>query len=86
MSQLINLMVTGANPVPRAYATEAIRAVTKAVRQSLQAGVPVFLEGVGRLYVKQCDARKGHNPRTGEPIEIPAKRRVRFKQAPSLEL
>lgn len=86
MSQLINLMTTGPEAVTHVFATEALRVVSRAIQQALRANVPVSLEGVGRLYTKECPARPGFNPRTRQPITIPPKRRVRFKQAPSLQL
>lgn len=39
------------------------------------------LPGIGKLVLVNRKARVGRNPRTGEPIQIPAKRVVKFRVA-----
>jgi DNA-binding protein HU-beta len=39
------------------------------------------LPGIGKLMLVDRQARTGRNPATGEPIEIPAKRVVKFRVA-----
>lgn len=39
------------------------------------------LPGLGKLELKNRKARKGRNPKTGEEIQIPAKRVVKFRVA-----
>jgi DNA-binding protein HU-beta len=39
------------------------------------------LPGIGKLVLVNRKARMGRNPRTGEPIQIPAKRVVKFRVA-----
>jgi DNA-binding protein HU-beta len=41
--------------------------------------------GFGTFTVKHRKAREGRNPRTGEPIKIPASYTVSFKPAPTLK-
>jgi DNA-binding protein HU-beta len=36
------------------------------------------IPGVGKLVIRSYKARMGRNPQTGEPIKIPAKRRLKF--------
>jgi DNA-binding protein HU-beta len=36
------------------------------------------IPGVGKLVVRSYKARMGRNPQTGEPIKIPARRRLKF--------
>ena len=43
------------------------------------------LSGFGRLVLVHRKARMGHNPQTGEPIKIPAKRVLRFRVAKTLK-
>lgn len=40
----------------------------------------VKLVGFGTLKPVRHKARAGHNPKTGKPMKIPAKTRVKFKQ------
>jgi len=39
------------------------------------------IPGIGKLVVVNRKARKGRNPATGEPIDIPAKRVLKFRIA-----
>lgn len=39
------------------------------------------LPGIGKLVLVNRAARMGRNPKTGEPIQIPAKRVVKFRVA-----
>ena len=39
------------------------------------------LPGIGKLVLNNRAARVGRNPKTGEPINIPAKRVVKFRVA-----
>ena len=39
------------------------------------------IPGIGKLVVVNRKARKGRNPATGEPIQIPAKRVLKFRVA-----
>ena len=43
------------------------------------------LPGLGKLKLKNRAARQGRNPATGETIQIPAKRVVKFRLAKSLK-
>lgn len=51
----------------------------------LKAGNEVPLPGLGKLTVKAKPARKGRNPKTGEEIQIPAKRVPHFSAAKALK-
>ena len=44
----------------------------------LRQGEKVNLTGLGILKVADRKAREGRNPRTGETIQIPASKKVRF--------
>ncbi|MEJ2795906.1 HU family DNA-binding protein [Iodobacter sp. LRB] len=54
---------------------EALGDVTGA---TLKGGGEVTLPGIGKLAVKHRDARIGRNPRTGEPVQIPAKKALKY--------
>lgn len=41
--------------------------------------------GFGTFTVKERKAREGRNPRTGDPIQIPASKTVSFKPAPKFK-
>ena len=52
---------------------------------SLKAGEDVTLPGLGKLIVKEKAARAGRNPKTGETIQIAAKRVAAFNPAKVLK-
>jgi len=57
---------------------EAVDAIISAITDSLGREEKVTLVGFGTFQVIQRKARKGRNPRTGEEIQIPAKRVPKF--------
>ena len=48
----------------------------KVIAAELAAGGEVPLPHIGKLKVRDVAARAGRNPATGEPVQIPAKRKV----------
>lgn len=66
--------------------TEAmVNATLDTITNSLHSGEKVQLMGFGTFDVKQRAARTGHNPKTKEPIEIPAATVVSFKAGKNLK-
>lgn len=55
------------------------------VKGSLKKNDIVSLIGFGSFCVATRNARKGHNPRTGATIKIPAKKIVKFKAGKELK-
>ena len=49
------------------------------IAQRLAEGGRVELRGFGAFSTREREARTGRNPRTGEPVEVPAKRVPYFK-------
>lgn len=69
----------------RSQAKELAEDIARFVKDSLRRGYKLPLLGLGKLYVRQTKARTGRNPATGDLIQIPAKRRVRFVAAKALK-
>ncbi|MDL1971456.1 MAG: HU family DNA-binding protein [Candidatus Desulfofervidaceae bacterium] len=65
-------------------AARAVDAVFKVLEDTLKSGENVVITGFGSFKVVERAARKGKNPQTGEPIEIPAKKVVKFKAGKKL--
>ena len=65
--------------------TAFMNAFLEVVSAELAGGGEVPLPGFGKLSVKARPARKGRNPRTGEPLEIPACRTAKFTPAKALK-
>ena len=53
--------------------------------KNLKKGIRVRMPELGILQVKQMKARMGRNPQTGEPLKIPARKKVAFTVAKSLK-
>lgn len=63
----------------KACAERNINAMLNVITRGLRRDKEVMLVGFGTFRVKRRRARKGVNPRTGEPIRIRASRSVSFK-------
>lgn len=57
----------------RADAETFLSALGRIAQQSLADRDSLSLPGIGRLETKKRHARTGRNPRTGEPLTIPAR-------------
>lgn len=69
----------------RAEAKLVCEDIARFVKDSLKKGYKIPLMGLGKLYVRQSKARTGRNPATGETIQIPARKRVRFVATKALK-
>lgn len=69
----------------RKDAEAALNAYTDAVTEALRDGDSVQMIGFGTFEVKERAARTGHNPRTGEAVEIAACKVPSFKAGKALK-
>ncbi|MDH6343789.1 DNA-binding protein HU-beta [Parabacteroides sp. PFB2-12] len=65
-------------------AKKAVEAFVETVSNELKAGGKVALLGFGSFSVAEKAARKGVNPKTKQPIDIPARKTVKFKAGSEL--
>jgi DNA-binding protein HU-beta len=77
--------VADAADVSKAKAALAVDAVIDAIKGSLKKGNDVRLVGFGTFSVAQRAATTGRNPRTGDPIKIPASKQPKFKAGKELK-
>ena len=73
------LAVAMAGDMPRARAARVVEALLRSIGAALRDGEEVRLAGFGTFSVSHRPAKIGRNPRTGEPLAIPAVRTVRFR-------
>jgi DNA-binding protein HU-beta len=66
-------------------AARALEAVLGTIADTLQKGDVVNLPGFGSFVVRERAERSGRNPRSGEPITIPASRAPAFKAGKALK-
>jgi DNA-binding protein HU-beta len=71
--------VTERTSLAKSDAARAVEAVLGSITDALQKGDAVTLSGFGTFVIKTRAARTGRNPRTGEPIDIPASKVPSFK-------
>ncbi len=65
-------------------ANQVVNAVLDAITDAVQRGDEVRLMGFGSFKVSKTKERRGRNPRTGEPITIPAGKRLSFSPGTKL--
>lgn len=83
-TELVNAVAEKAE-LSKKDAEKAVAAVLSAVEEALVAGDKVQLIGFGTFEVKERAARVGHNPQTGEKIEIAAAKLPSFKAGAALK-
>lgn len=71
--------------VSRKDAERVVNAVLDTITASLTKGEKVQLSGFGIFETKEREARVGRNPRTKEPVQIPATRTPAFKPSKLLK-
>lgn len=66
-------------------AQDALDSLIKNIGLALKKKQDVTLTGFGTFKVVKRSARKGRNPRTGEPIKIKASKKVKFVPGKALK-
>ncbi|RMH59498.1 MAG: hypothetical protein D6679_01650 [Candidatus Hydrogenedentota bacterium] len=64
--------------LPREAAKKAVEKFIDTIKDSLRRGEEVHIVGFGTFKVVNRRPRRGRNPRSGEVIQVQAKRAVRF--------
>jgi DNA-binding protein HU-beta len=83
-SDLVDLVAQQRNlPKPQVEAT--IDALLDAIADGLSKGERVDLRGFGAFLVRESAARAGRNPRTGETIQIAARKTPTFRVGKELK-
>lgn len=62
----------------------AVKALLEQMTQTLAEGRRIEVRGFGSFSLSQRAARVGRNPKTGEPVELPAKQVPHFKPGKEL--
>lgn len=66
-------------------AREAVEAVFRAITKALSRGEEVSVAGFGTFRAVKVASRMGHNPKTGEKLQIPASVKPKFKVGKALK-
>ena len=82
-AELVSLVAEKAGLTKR-EADKAVDAVVEVVGGTLGAGGRVRVDGLGIFEVVERAAKVGRNPQTGQRIDVPPRKAVRFRPSKSL--
>jgi DNA-binding protein HU-beta len=71
--------------LPRRQVAELVEAILDRITQVLKSGDKVQLTPFGQFKIRDRAARVARNPQTGEPVNVPAKRVLKFIAGRSLK-
>jgi DNA-binding protein HU-beta len=77
--------LSNALDLPKGQAERLVNAVFDDIVSALRRGEKVNIAGFGSFNVSERKARTGRNPKTGEPIDIPASKSAKFKAGKALK-
>ncbi len=83
-NELVEFVAADAE-ISKAAAAKAVDATLKGIASGLKKDGKVALVGFGTFSSKRREGRKGINPLTKEPMDIPAKNVVSFKAGSKLK-
>jgi len=70
--------------ITKAAAERALKSMTNSIQNCIRRKERIALPGLGSFSTAHRKARTGRNPRTGQPIQIPAKSVPKFSAAKEL--
>lgn len=71
--------------ITKSSAKRAVDAVLQGINNSLIVNKQLQLRGFGKFYVEHRGSRKGVNPKTNNPVKIPAVNIIKFKAGNTLK-
>ena len=83
-SELVEKLAERAK-ITRKRAEQVVGLVFDEMKEALHRGDRIEIRGFGSLNTKSYEAYSGRNPRTGEPIHVPAKRSPFFRAGKELK-
>jgi DNA-binding protein HU-beta len=69
----------------KVQAEEVVETIINTIVSALKSGDEVSIAGMGIFVVKKRAARTARNPRTGETVQVPASKAVKFRPAKALK-
>ncbi|MDR2042622.1 MAG: HU family DNA-binding protein [Tannerella sp.] len=82
-TEFVNAVATTAG-LSKREASMAVEAFIQTVTEEIRKGEKVVFVGFGTFSVGERQARTGRNPQTGDTIQIPASKVVKFKAGAEL--
>ena len=62
-----------------------VETVFERIKDALKQGEKIEIRGFGNFRLKERQPRKARNPKTGESVEVPQKKAIRFKAGKALK-
>src|SRR3984957_12051131 len=84
-SELIDALAARRTDLTKARAELVVNCVFDAMTEALQRGEGIEIRGFGSFTVRPYKPYNGRNPRTGQPVPVPAKRLPFFKVGKDLK-
>ena len=84
-AELIAAVADKAGIAHKSSVENVLKSLGEVAQGELAKGGEVTFPGIGKLTVKAKAARIGRNPRTGEAVQIPAKKAPHFSAIKSLK-
>ncbi len=78
-TDIVEKVYASVSGLSKKEASDLVDAVFDTIKRALERGEPVKLSGFGNFTVRVKQSRPGRNPKTGESIEIAARRVLSFK-------
>ena len=67
-------------------AASHVEAVLKVLKKTIENGEEIEIRDFGCFRIREQGPRPGRNPKTGEEVQIPARKRVYFKLSRNLRI
>lgn len=71
--------------IPKKYVKAVIDCYVETIFETLVGGNDFGITGFGAFKVKTIGAKKGRNPKTGEVVDVPEKKSVKFKPSKNIK-
>ena len=84
-NQLIKAIHEKDTGLTKVQVSQVVDAMIETMTRALAQGGKVEIRGFGNFTVRKREARKARNPKTGEMIEVPAKRVPHFRPGKELK-
>lgn len=78
-SELVQSVWEWGKEPQKARVDQMVSLILSEIVRGVDAGERVELRGFGSFFARERQARMGRNPKTGEPVFVPAKRVLFFK-------
>lgn len=84
-ADIVDHVADNVEGITKKQAGEAFDEIINFITDSLADGDRVAISGFGTFTISERSERQGRNPKTGEPMTIPASKNARFKAGKQLK-